>query len=434
MNLPATPILPILLGRAAFAALLSLTLSPPGAAGITQRVSVPASEVEGDADSYGVSISANGRFIAFVSDATNLVQGDTNAKTDIFVRDRKKGTTIRVSVNSAGGEGNDDSSRPSISKNGRFVAFESRASNLVTGDLNNTRDVFIHDRKTGATTRIPDGGLAPSISASGRFVAFESDAPDLVPDDTNGLRDIFLHDRKTGATTRVSVDSTGGQANDASFEAFVSGNGRLVAFRSFASNLVEGDLNGMMDVFVHDRKRGVTTRVSVDSEGGEGDDISLLPSLSRNGKLVTFHSYASNLVEGDLNGSSDVFVHHRKSGVTSRVSVDSAGGEGNADSFFGRLSANGRYVAFESHASNLVEDDTGGFADVFLHRLKTGVTTRISIDADGGEANDESFNPSLSGTGRFVAFESGASDLVSGDENSVYDAFVHDREPHDREP
>jgi len=424
MHLPATP---ILIRRAALAALLSLTLSPPGAAGTTERVSVPAFEDEGDSDSYGVSISANGRFVAFQSEATNLVPGDTNAVMDVFVRDRRKGTTTRVSVNSAGDEGNHESTDPSVSQNGRFVAFQSFATNLVPGDLNNDFDVFVHDRKTGATTRVSDRGLAPSISASGRFVAFESDADNLVPDDTNGTRDIFLHDRKTGATTRVSIDSTGGQADDASFEACVSGNGRFVAFRSYASNLVEGDLNGKRDVFVHDRKRGTTTRVSVDSEGGEGNGSSRLPSLSRNGRMVAFHSDASNLVEGDLNGFSDVFVHDRKSGVTSRVSVGSAGGEGNAGSFLGRLSANGRSVAFESQASNLVEGDVAGFSDVFLHRRKTGVTIRISVDAAGSEADNGSYNPSISGNGRFVAFESGASDLVSGDKNLVFDAFVRDR-------
>ena len=427
MNLPATPVLLLMLRRAALAALLSFALSPPGAAGTTQRVSVPASEDEGDADSYEVSISGNGRFVAFRSDATNLVPGDTNGRADVFVRDRKKGTTTRVSVNSAGDEGNDDSARASVSQNGRFVAFESLASNLVTGDLNNERDIFVHDRKTGATTRVSDSGSEPSLSASGRFIAFGSDSADLVPNDTNGFRDIFVHDRKTGAMTRVSIDSTGGQANEASFDAYVSGNGRFVAFHSRASNLIEGDLNGKTDIFVHDRKRGITTRVSVDSEGGECNGSSVIPSLSRNGKLVAFQSDASNLVEGDLNGFSDVFVHDRKSGVTSRVSVDSAGREGSGGSFVGHISANGRYVAFGSQASNLVEGDTEGFPDVFLHRLKTGVTTRISVDSAGGETDNGSYNPSISGNGRFVAFESEASDLVTGDENSAFDACVHDR-------
>ena len=199
------------------------------------------------------------------------------------------GTTTRVSVRSNGTQGNDFSAEASISATGRFVAFDSPASNLVSEDTNNTIDVFVHDRKTGQTTRVSvasDGTQgnefsdAPSISASGRYVAFFSLASNLVSGDTNGTGDVFVHDRKTGQTTLVSVASDGTQANGGSVHASISANGRYVAFQSEASNLVSGDTNNTIDVFVHDRVTGQTTLVSVHSNGTQGNDLSLhLPQL-----------------------------------------------------------------------------------------------------------------------------------------------------------
>src|SRR5437660_1328853 len=248
-------------------------------------------------------------------------------------------TTVRVSVASGGTEGDDASLGSALSADGRFVAFDSAATDLVAGDTNGASDVFVHDRQTGTTERVSvasDGTQAnnvssyPALSADGRFVAFQSDATNLVAGDTNGATDVFVHDRQTGATERVSVASGGGtqgNRNSGGFFAFpaLSADGRLVAFQSDATNLVARDTNGATDVFVHDRQTGTTERVSVASGGSQGNGFSAGPVLSADGRFVAFHSTATNLVAGDTNGATDVFVHDRQTGTTERVSVASGG-------------------------------------------------------------------------------------------------------------
>src|SRR4030042_2028754 len=279
-----------------------------------------------------------------------------------------QGNTTMVSISSAGAQGNNDSRFSSISSDGRYVAFSSTASNLVTGDTNGTRDIFVHDREMGETTRVSvssegvqgNGSYSryPSISSDGRCVAFPSLASNLVIGDTNGRWDIFVHDRQTGETTRVSVSSADVQGNDNSIYPGMSSDGRYVVFSSTASNLVNGDTNNNSDVFVHDRETGETTKVSVSSAGVHGNDGSYHPSISSDGRYVAFISNASNLVTGDTNGTNDIFVHDREMGETTRVSVSSAGIEGNSDSHDPFISSDGRHVAFASYASNLVNGDT----------------------------------------------------------------------------
>jgi Tol biopolymer transport system component len=233
-----------------------------------------------------------------------------------------------------------------------------------------------------------------------------------------------VHDRLTGQTTRVSVASDGAQGNGDSECPSISADGRYVAFASLASNLVPGDTNGRMDIFVHDRLTGQTTRVSVASDGTEGNGDSGFPSISADGRYVAFASLASNLVPGDTNGTWDVFVHDRLTGQTTRVSVASGGAQGNGDSRFPSISADGRYVAFQSYASNLVPGDTNGVLDVFVHDRLTGQTTRVSVASDGTQGDSYSFGSSISADGRYVAFASYASNLVPGDTNGWADVFV----------
>jgi hypothetical protein len=410
-------------------------------AGTTTRVSVASDGAQGNNFSGDSALSATGRFVAFHSDASNLVSGDTNGVPDVFVHDRKTGQTTRVSVASDGTQGNADSHFPSLSANGRYVAFDSFANNLVSGDNNGLVDTFVHDRATGQTTLVSvasDGTQGNdhssghvSISANGRYVAFQSFASNLVSGDTNNTLDVFVHDRETGKTTRVSVRSNGRQGNDASLHPMISGSGRYVAFFSSASNLVNGDTNGMGDMFVHDRETGRTTRVSVASDGTQGNGESEFPSISANGRYVAFFSLASNLVSGDTNFASDIFVHDRQTGQTTRVSVASDGTQANEGSGLLSISANGRYVAFEAVASNLVSGDTNNSQDIFVHDRKTGQTTRVSVASNGTQANGASFDPypfSISANGRYVAFSSDATNLVSGDTNGVTDIFVHDRQ------
>jgi Tol biopolymer transport system component len=426
---------------------------PPAAFGqieTTTRVSVGSLGAEGNAFSSTPSISADGRFVAFSSGATNLVGGDTNGFEDVFVHDRQSGITTRVSVNSVGDEADGGSFGPAISGDGRFVAFASRASNLVAGDTNGGLDVFVHDQQTGETTRISvgsfgaegnDSSLTPSISADGRFVAFRSFATNLVDGDTNDLQDVFVHDRQTGTTTRVSVDSLGGQADDDSFAPSISADGRFVAFESSATNLVVGDTNGENDIFVHfvhDQQTGETTRVSVPGFGLGAQEAreSIRPRISGDGRFVTFVSVATNLVADDTNGVGDVFVHDREMGATTRVSIASSGAQADRGSSETSISADGRFVAFRSSATNLVEPDTNVRDDIFVHDRQTGITTRVSVSVDslGEGGNGASELPSISADGRFVAFLSGSTNLVAGDTNGSSDVFVRDRGPVNQPP
>ncbi|MBP2235274.1 hypothetical protein J2Z31_001766 [Sinorhizobium kostiense] len=252
----------------------------------------------------------------------------------------------------------------------------------------------------GSGPLIEDRSFAPAISGDGRYIAFSSFAP-LVAGDTNGWPDVFVFDCQLGTTTRASVDSAGGQANNFSIMPAISADGRYVAFSS-AGNLDPRDGNQALDIYMRDLQLGTTTLVSTDSSGNVGFNGSVFPSISANGRYVAFES-GSNLVAGDTNGVSDVFVRDLQLGTTTRVSVDSAGSEANHRSSGSSISADGRYVAFVSSADNLVASDTNGQDDVFVRDLQLGTTTRISVDSAGGEANGGSgfFDfPEISGDGR----------------------------------
>jgi hypothetical protein len=401
------------------------------AAAKTRRVSVSSAGAQGNANSDGLAVSETGRYIAFESDASNLVPGDANVAADIFVRDRLTGKTTRVSVSTAGVEGNAPSSWPSISGGGRFVAFQSNASNLVPGDLNGVRDIFVRDRKNHTTKRIsvssPEANAAsgaPSLSADGRFVAFDSLATTLVPGDTNGVSDVFVRDRKLGTTRRMSRSSAGAQANGLSSYAAISGDGRFVAFSSDATNFVGGDTNSVGDIYVRDRKTNKTSRVSVRSGGGQANSDSYYPVLSGGGRYFAFESNATNLVSGDSNAASDIFLRDRKTGKTRRVSVGSGGSQGNLAAYDSAISGDGRVVAFTSNATNLVGGDSNLSGDVFVRDRLTGKTKRVSVSSTGGQGNMGGGPAELSTDGRFVAFASFSSNLVGGDTNLFYDIFV----------
>jgi hypothetical protein len=285
--------------------------------------------------SFWSSISSDGRYVVFMSNATNLVQSDMNDSWDIFLHDGQTGKTSMVSMGFDGSQANSQSEYPVISADGRYVAFASDATNIVQGDNAGYRDVFEFDRETGKTIRVSistDGKQADqgtqafviSISADGQFVAFPSLATNLVLNDTNKAWDIFVHDRVNGETTRVSVTSDGKQADAGSYGVSISPDGRYVAFGSNATNLVPEDLNGVMDVFIHDRKTGQTELVSVATSGTQGNEASgftlIAPDgidfaygtlISADGSKVAFMSYASNLVVADTNASQDIFIHIR---------------------------------------------------------------------------------------------------------------------------
>jgi Tol biopolymer transport system component len=419
--------------------LASATFSLRAAAQSTDRVSVASGGIQANAESDGASVSADGRLIAFSSTASNLVAGDTNATEDVFVRDRLLGTTKRVSISSAGAQANGASREPSISPNGRFVVFESSASNLVPNDTNGTIDVFRYDRTLGQIHRFslafdgaePDASCRhPRISAAsdGRFVSFESAATNLVAGDANGVVDVFVRDSLLAVTERVSVSTGGTEGDLESHVGSLSADGRQIAFESSATNLVAGDGNGFRDVFVRDRVAATTERVSIATNGAEADADSLRASISGDGNTIAFDGAATNLVPGDTNGLTDVFAHDRLLGTTGRVSVGPGGVQGNGDSVRPVLSADGRQVAFGSQASTLVAGDANGTGDVFLHDRSNGATELASVSTGGTQANASSGpSASISADGSFVAFGSVASDLVPADTNGLRDCFVHDR-------
>lgn len=405
----------------------------------TTRISVATGGGQGDSASQHPSVSADGRFIAFQAWSSNLVPADTNQAVDIFVHDRQTGETTRVSVASDGSQANHGSTRPSISGDGRFVAFQSYAGNLVPGDTNNTWDIFVHDRLTGETRRVNVSSagmqangysLSPSLSGDGRFVAFHSSAQNLVVGDSNVAIDAFVHDRHTGQTFRVSVASGGVQSNNDSYDPVLSTNGRYVAFWSWASNLVPDDTNNIPDVFLHDRATGATERISVSSGEAQGNDYSGYlgrASISSDGRYVAFQSRASNLVVGDTNGAWDVFVRDREFGTTSCVSLGTSGLPGNNWSQNAAISANGRFVVFDSWASDLVPADTNACKDVLVRDRANFTTTRLSISTHDVQGNESSEYPAISADGRYVAFHSWASNIVEGDSNACPDVFLRDR-------
>jgi Tol biopolymer transport system component len=407
--------------------------------GATLRVSVAVAGGTANAQSHTADLSANGRFVVFSSSASNLVAGDTNKTDDIFVRDRSTGVTSRVSVSSSERQGNGPSEHPTVSADGRYVAFTSEASNLVAGDTNKSPDVFVRDRLMGTTARasVATGGTQARfgaadayISADGHVVAFSSGSANLVPGDTNEAGDVFVRDLATGTTARVNVATTGAQSDsDTEFPdgaGGISGDGRFVVFGSFAANLVAGDTNGVNDLFVRDRVAGTTTRVSVASSGAQADAHSRSGSISADGRFVVFDSGAENLDPRDTNRNSDVFVHDRESGTTTGVSVvPSDSPNQGPPSWAPNISADGRYVVFTSEGS-FPPEDINESASVFLHDRSTNSTTRVSVSSTGAPANNYAEHPSVSANGRHVLFSSAASNLVPGPRNDS-DLYVRDR-------
>ncbi len=257
----------------------------------------------------------------------------------------------------------------------------------------------------------------------------------MANDTNNRSPDVFVHDRQTGTTELVSVDSSGTQANSASSIPSISSDGRFVSFGSYASNLVANDTNRKGDIFVRDRRAGTTQRVSVDSSGNQARGGAFLVinnacvSISPSGRFVAFSSPAPSLVANDTNGSTDVFVHDQQTGTTQRVSVNSLEKQGNgysAGPF--SISFDGRFVAFESGASNLVPNDTNGYNDIFVRDRRTGTTQRMSVDSSGNQGNDSSWGASINADGRFVTFTSRAKALVPNDTSRRKDVFVHERD------
>lgn len=423
-----------LLAAAALGVLLALPAHGASPAP-TERVSVATGGGQARGNSVSPAISKDGRYVAFYSDAPNLVAGDTNRARDVFVHDRQTGQTTRVSVANDGSQANGESFAPAISGDGRYVAFSSSASNLVPGDQNNANDIFVRDRVANTTTRVSTGlggaepnagSFAPAISADGNVVAYESDATNLVPNDTNAVRDVFVYDRSTGTTNRVSVGTGGVEADAPSEQATLDADGGIVAFSSFADNLIPVDENFTADVFVYVRATQTTSRVSVYSGGFEADGNSFHPALSADGRLVAFDSDSFNLAWFDPDEGADVYVYDRLADLIFNVSVDDAGNLGNDTSSWPSMSSDGRYVAYTTEATDIVPGDQNSVGDIVLYDRQSGAANRLSLTNSGNESDNESLHPSISGDGKLVAYESLAANLVAGDSNRKNDIFVRD--------
>jgi hypothetical protein len=355
---------------------------------LTERVSlaeIPGTETNDN--SFPPALDHAGDIVAFGSLASNILIGDFNRSPDVFVYSRTQATTTGLTLvpdehgDLRGGGGAPDLP-PSVNADGGLVAFTSLAGDLVPNDDNETNDVFVRatngdptelmslisvGSQAGHSANGPSAG--PAISANGCVVAFYSDASNLIPGDTNGFRDVFVRDRCAQTTERVSVSSSGEQANRpsqaAGFSVAISADGRFVAFASDASNLDESDTNNTTDIFVRDREAGTTTRVSKSAAGDSANGPSQFPSISDDGRFVVFQSAASNLVEDDTNGKTDIFVVDTADGNVARVSLPSPAEQANGDSTSPQISTDGSTVVFQSDATNLVPDDTNGFTDCF---------------------------------------------------------------------
>jgi Tol biopolymer transport system component len=326
--------------------------------------------------------------------------------------------------------------QPQISSDAQLVVFSSLATNLVAGVTGPTLQVFLRDRLTGQTTlgsasstNVPGNGASGSavISADRRILCFASDSTNLVGTSTSGITHVYVRDLVTGVTQRISVTPSGAEGNGSSFGPAVSGDGRHVVFHSTASNLVSGDTNNAADIFAFDRFTQQMRRVSQSAAGTQGNGDSFDPAVSSDGRFVAFSSEASNLLSGDTNGKADIFVWDRTTSQVGRVSLTSGGAQGNGRSATPAISQDGRFVAFDSDSTNLVSGDANGATDVFLRDRSTNQTTRMSLSSTGGSANAPSFAPTISGDARIVAFTSEATNLTASAAGPLRGIYLRDR-------
>lgn len=434
---PALVILPCL-SLAVFALSNSaLAQSAAGSNGETGLISRDSFGFFPTESSLRPSLSRDGRYIAFESDAA-LLPIDLNGHKDIYVLDRQTNTLTLASRTSGGLNGNDDSFDAHISGDGRHVAFTTHATNLVGLDGNANTDVLVKNLNTGLLLRVstPTGGVAAangassgaSVSFDGRYVAFQSSADDLDPLVVNAFVDVFVRDMQTGVVSCASRSLLGGAANGHSSVASISDDGAWLAFQTAASNQTLGDFNGAQDVVVRSLFGGGISRVSVSTGGSAGNDDSYAPSISADGRYVAFLSEASNFV-ADGNGTTDAFVHDRQSDTTLLVSRAADGDPSDGASTNVAISGDGRSVAFVNSEGDITPDGAA-FTAVYVRNLDRNTSHLVSrATGTSGQPNSWSSRPALAQSGGLVAFDSAATNLVPGDTNSESDVFLRVMQP-----
>ena len=408
-------------------ALVLLCRAAPLAA---QQISLLSKAADGNAangECLHPRISGDGRYVVFRSAAKNLA-AVSGAKVQVVWYDREQGQFEIASVSSEAAQADGASDFPVVSDDGNCSLFETGAGNLAPGDVNDRSDVYLRVRSpAGATQRIsvPVAGASgfdgastlPAITPDCAQIFFTSNSQNLIPGLRSGgdvMRDVYAFDRQSGAIELVNSSLAGGAANGDSSYVAVDASGRYAVFDSSATNLTADDTNGRKDIFVRDRQSGATERVSVGAGGAQANNWSWYPGISRDGRFVVFQSHASNLVGGDLNATQDIFVYDREARTTERVSVSSSGQEADDASQYPDISGDGRYVVFESAAKNLVAGMPLRTQNIFVHDRETTQTKRVSVGFDGSDADYESEYPRISADGRFIVFQSAATNLVPG--------------------
>jgi len=386
--------------------------------------------------SYGVSTSANGRYVAFASMATNFDPADTDAVVDVFVKDLSTGDVRLASQTADGIKGNAISDRPSISADGRWVAFLSAADNLSPQDTDGYPDVFVKDLQTGqlvlasqATdgTKADVGVSAAALSADGSTVAFASKATNLSTDAGVGSSHVYVKRLDTGELTQVDGGTIARPdeqigASDPS----LSADGRVVAFVTDAAELDPVDTDLRSDVYVRDLASGEVRLASVNAAGVKGDSPSSGPSLSADGTLVAFETGSSNLLPEDTDSSSDVYVKNLATGSLRLASTDSTGSKANESASYPSLSPDGGFLAFSSDATNLGIDTPPLVKQVYRKDLATGELLPVSVTAEGIPGDYLSIEPSMAADGAVVAFYTPSTNLVPDGGNRVGDVIARE--------
>ncbi|MBE0429623.1 MAG: PD40 domain-containing protein [Thermoleophilia bacterium] len=422
--------LPLLL---AVALLLGISATYEGRRVIA--VSASGAGVTGNGDSFQSSMTADGRQVAFRSIASDLVPGITNDMRDIFIKDVETGDISRISVSPEGAEANAPSEDPDISADGRFVVFVTAATNLAPGTSGAVTNIVMKDRADGSVTLVSADAAGiegngnsdrPAISADGRYVAFNTEASNLAPDDTNGLLDVYVKDTQTGAVTRASVSPEGQQGNGISgvrYGPVISADGTQVAFSSAATNLHPGDADDIYDVLVKNMETGEVRLASVTEDGVKGNGHSVKVDISADGDQVVFRSVATNLDPADTDETSDAYHKDLITGKLTLASSNADGVKGNEPAWDPSISPDGKKVAFTTKATNLVAGAIP-VLNIYMKHIPTGAVILVTAGSDGAPGNGDSANPSMNPAGSRVIMETQATNLIPREPDGLFNIYM----------